>query len=343
MSLGNLGIYAEGSDSPINQGRWAESIDLSMPTVGYPVRLLVMSPYGPLVRTVDLYMRGDYRVPLEWQLSDIPVNWLSITPSSGKLNQTVYDQRLNVTVDWDRVPAGYNDSIEVSITSTPSPYPYFDLIRIPIQNQRAPADFVGFPETAGYISIEAPHYQHSSLNSTMTQIPAFSHIPYLGSRTESGSIALRPYTLSRSYLNASTSAYVEYSICLFNATSALNATIYINVCLDTDPNLLMKFSLTLDGTPRNFTYVLGDPKNAGDVPPEWMSDVPNQVWTKKVSFGKVEAGQHTVRWSVNSPEVYLEKIVLDTRGGVKESYLGPPETAIVRHELTHALRKRSSF
>jgi hypothetical protein len=338
FSLGNLGIYAEGSDSPINQGRWAESIDLSMPTVGYPTRLPVMSPYGPAVRTVDLYMRGDYRIPIDWQLGAMAVEWLSITPRSGRLNQTVYDQRLNVIIDWDEVPEGYNKTLEVSVTSTPSPYPYLDFIRIPIQNQRVPADFAGFPETADYISIEGPHYQHSSsLNSILNQTLAFSHIPYLGTRTESGSIALRPYALSRASLNASTSAYVEYSIYLFNATSALNATVYINACLDTDPNLLMKFSLTLDGAPQNFTRVLGDPKNAGDVPPEWMSDVPNQVWTKEVSLGKVEAGEHRVRWSVNSPEIYLEKIVLDTRGGVKKSYLGPPETTLIGQELTLVL------
>ena len=41
-------------------------------------------------------------------------------------------------------------------------------------------------------------------------------------------------------------------------------------------------------------------------------------------------GEHKVRWAVNSPEVYLEKIVFDTRGGVRESYLGPPETKLVR-------------
>lgn len=74
FSLGNLGIYAEGSTSPVNQGRWAESIDLSMPTIGYPATLPVLDPYGPSVGTVDLFMRGDYRVPLNWQLDTIPVD-----------------------------------------------------------------------------------------------------------------------------------------------------------------------------------------------------------------------------------------------------------------------------
>ena len=341
FSLGNLGIYAEESTSPINQGRWAESIDASMPTEGYPATLPVLNPYGASVRNVDLFMRGDYRVPINWKLDKIPVDWISITPSSGTLSQKQYDQRLNVTVNWDKVPQGFNGSINVGVTSQPAPYPYFDLIRIPIQNQRVPSGFNGFPESAGYISIEAPHFQRSSSPTSNSTLVAqterqnanvtvgFVRIPYLGTRTESGSIALRPYLASRASLSSSTSAYVEYDIYLFSPTPFLSATIYINACLDTDPKLLMNFSLSLDGAPQKFARVLGEPKNAGDVPPEWMSDVPNQVWTKKVIFGAVKEGKHTLRWSVNNPEVYLEKIVLDTRGGVKESYLGPPESTLV--------------
>jgi hypothetical protein len=333
FSLGNLGIYAEGSTSPINQGRWAESIDLSMPTVGYPAALPVMNPYGPPVRTVDLFMRGDYRVPITWQLDDIPVDWLSVVPRSGTLSKEQYDQRLNITINWKKAPKDFNQIIEIGVRSEPSPYPYFDILRIPVQNQKVPDSFIGFPETAGYISIEAPHFQHSSppvsntTNKTNGTV-AFAHIPHLGTRSKSGSLALRPYTRSRSSLSQSTSAYVEYFIYLFSPVVSLNATVYINACLDTDPSLLMKFSLTLDDAPQTFTRVLGDPKDAGDVPPEWMSDVPNQVWAKKVRLGRVGAGEHRLRWSVNSPEVYLEKIVVDA-GGVRESYLGPPESMFV--------------
>lgn len=341
FSLGNLGIYAEESTSPINQGRWAESIDSSMPTTGYPATLPVMNRYGPAYRTVDLFMRGDYRVPIKWKLEQISVSWLRITPTSGTLSRDQYDQRLNITIDWDAVPQNFNSTVNVGVTSEPSPYPYFDLIRIPVRNHRVPAGFRGFPETAGYISIEAPHFQTSyppssnssrfGVNQTQNQSDsvAFEHMPYLGTRTQSGSLALRPYLAARANPSAATAAYVEYSIYLFNDTTALNATVYINAFLDTDPSLLTKFSLTLDDAPANFTRVLGDPKNAGDVPPEWMADVANQVWTKKVSLGAVPKGEHKIRWAVNSPEVYLEKIVLDTRGGVKESYLGPPESKLV--------------
>lgn len=335
FSVGNLGIYAEGSNSPLDQGRWAESIDPSMPFTKSPAQVPEMSPYGPSRRTIDLFMRGDYRVPIDWQLGDIPVDWLSIAPSSGRLNVTAEEQRLEVTIDWTQVPEGYNDTVEVGITSTPSFYPYYDIIRIPVQNRKVPTNFRGFPETAGYISIESPHFQQSSSspnNRTASETVAFVHVPYLGTRTESGSVALRPFHAARASLLDSKSAYVEYDIYLFKDTPAINATIYINAGLDTDPNLLMEFSLSLDDAPQNFTRVLGDPKDAGDVPPEWTDNVMNQVWTKKVSLGEAKEGAHTLRWSVNSPEVYLEKLVLDTRGGVKNSYLGPPESNLARFD-----------
>ncbi len=70
--------------------------------------------------------------------------------------------------------------------------PWFDLIHLPIINYKAPDDFTGFPETSGIIAIEAPHFQRKS-NGNVT----FEHIPYLGTRTDSGSLALRPYKDAR--------------------------------------------------------------------------------------------------------------------------------------------------
>lgn len=344
-TLGNMGIYAEGSVNAAIQGRWAESIDASLPShqFGNPERewtptLPVMDPYGPSVRHVELFMRGDYRVPMNWTIKELSVDWVKVTPTSGVLSQQQYDQILNVSIDWNRVPANFNDTIAIPVTASPSQYPYLDYIYVPVQNHRVPQGFIGFPETEGQlISIEAPHFQRSNpaipSNSTRNNTAiGFQKIHYLGTRSESGSLALRPYTLARSI--DSTSAYVEYNIYLFNSTSTFNATVYINGCLDTDPNLLLQFSLTLDDQAANFTRVLGQPKNAGDLPPEWNPTVMDNVWKKKVSLGSVEKGEHKLVWRANSPELYLEKIVIWTRGreGERETYLGPPETKIVGAE-----------
>ena len=330
FSLGNLGIWAEGSDNAVQQGRWAESVDASMPTVNYAPVLPQMSPYGPAVRTVDFFMRGDIRQPIEFAIEDPPFDWISIEPRQGRLDRSGTDQRLNITIDWDNVPAEFNDTIEIGVTSTPSPYPYFDLIRVPILNHVVPGGFSGFPETAGYVSIEAPHFQSGSWETGSNGSLKFETFPYLGTRTESGSIALRPFDQARE--GQAGTAWVQYNFYLFDRSEVVEATMYINAGLDTDPRLKMQFSLEIDGGAPNFTRVLGNyisNPNAGNIPPEWMDHVADQVWTKKVLLGALDSGEHTLRWSVNSPEVYLEKIVLNTRGGVKESYLGPPETKVL--------------
>jgi hypothetical protein len=327
-SEGNLGIYAEQSNSPVQQARWAESVDFSMPTTNYPALLPSMDPYGPSVRNVDLFHRGDHRVPINWVLDKASQPWLSIQPQSGTIGGDRMSTRLNVTVDWSKVPNGFNSTVTVGIRATPAEYPYFDLIRVPVIKTQVPSDFKGFPETAGFVSIEAPRFQASSKSNGDVH---FEKIPYLGSRTESGSLAVRPYKEARQN-NAAQSAWVDYNFYLFTDSQSTVATIYLTSGLETDPNNKMMYSLTLDGAPAKMTRVLKDYVSEpyiGDVPPNWKGQVMDQVWTLQVSLGALKSGKHVLRWAVNSPEVYLEKIVLNTHNGVKPSYLGPPETVYV--------------
>lgn len=329
FSQGNLGIAAEESDSALQQARWAESVDSSMPTVEYPALLPVMDPYGPPERHVDVFHRGDYRVPIDWALDAVPVDWMAVLPTAGTLDRERSVERLRITIDWANVPEAFNDTVEIGITATPAEYPYFDLIRIPVLHRRVPLDFEGFPETAGFIAIESPHFQRQSTDEK--DAVGFNKVPYLGTRSESGSIALRPYEAARGSA-VPEAAWVEYDIYLFDDRDEVMATIYITSCLETDPSSKMQYSLTLDSAQPNMTRVLDDyvsEDHIGDVPPVWAEQVMDQVWTIRVGLGSIKAGKHTLRWAVNSPEVYLEKLVIDTQGGIKPSYLGPPQTHLV--------------
>ncbi|RWA07340.1 hypothetical protein EKO27_g7759 [Xylaria grammica] len=318
--FGNLGVFVEGGGSAQEQARTSPAGWDSAPTTGkFAPTLPIMDPYGKGTWTIDLFHRGDYRIPIEWEVA-IPYDWITFTPSSGALSMDQSEQRINVSIDWSAVPEDFNESIGVRISYNHPPW--FDLIHLPIMNYKAPDDFVGFPETSGIISIEAPHYQRKSEGNV-----TFQHIPYLGTRTNSGSLALRPYKEARVSEDVAKDVWAEYDIYLFDATT-LTATVYVNGALDTDPTLLMRYSLTLsDGDDSaNFTRLLGDPAQPGDTPPDWRITVADHVWTRNVTLGDVSEGKHTLRWQTNSPEVYLEKIVLNTRGGLRSSYLGPPET-----------------
>ncbi|KAL4796349.1 hypothetical protein BDV19DRAFT_398386 [Aspergillus venezuelensis] len=320
--LGNLGIYSEGSQSA-NRHSWVcESCDPSAPTEGsWRGTLPIMDPYSAN-RTVELFHRGDYRLPIEWWL-EIPYDWIRISSTSGTLNQEHQQERLEVSITWDKVPYNFNEDVLIGVHY--DTLPKFDNFVVPIQNLPSPPeDFRGFPATAGYISIEAPHHQHISDGRVH-----FKAIPHLGTRSNAGALALRPYTAARSSPSTARSATAEYNIYLFNSTESLNATLYFTQNLDTDPDLPMEYSLTLDSNPANFTRLLEEPETTGDLPETWTDEVEDAVWTRKVTLASASAGEHTLVWRVNSPEVYLEKIVLDTGSMVKDSYLGPPETRML--------------
>ena len=321
-AFGNLGIYVEQSLSAYRQGRICGSINPSLPTEeGFSPVLPLMDPYGPESRLIELFHRGDYRKPFTWSIST-PYSWVYVSQTSGTLSKEHPEERLEVSIDWPAVPSNFTETIQLRVEWEPSP-PYFDLIHIPIRNHRVPTDFTGFPESGGFISIEGPHFQRSSSDTV-----SFSHIPYLGSRSLSGSIALRPYIQARESEEDAKAAWVEYDFYLFNSTDPFNATVYVNGALDTDPDLPMKFSLSIDGQEANFTRLLGKPEEAGDTPPGWAGAVADHVWTRDIEIAALEQGLHTLKWKANSPEVYLEKIVL-TLGGHLDSYLGPPESTLV--------------
>lgn len=334
-AVGNMGIRAEGSDGPIQQARVADSIESTLPAglddSSSRVLLPVSDRYTVPSRHFDLFARGDHRVPINWQLDDSPVDWLKIEPTSGTLDQDNMVQRLNVTIDWDSVPDDFDENVNVGIHAEPAVYTYFDILRIPVLNVKAPDDFKGFPASAYIISIEAPHFQRSNSGGGDTAIE-FEKIPGLATRSESGSIALRPFGAARSDKEGAEAASVEYDIYLFKAAQRVRATIYINMCHETDPDAPFRYSLTVDDAPVNMTRLVGqsntDP-HSGDLPPQWMQRVADMVWTRTVNLGSLDAGAHTIRWAADSPEVYLEKIVLDMGDYVKPSYLGPPETPLL--------------
>ncbi|KAH7033515.1 uncharacterized protein B0I36DRAFT_240799 [Microdochium trichocladiopsis] len=328
-NFGNLGIYAESSLSAYKQGRNLPSAIPSGP-MDWDFRpiLSVMDPQGKGVWHVDLFHRGDHRIPITWNISSKP-DWLTVTPASGQLTKSMLEQRLNFTVDWDSVPPGLDQWVYVGIEF--DTHPFFDQILMPIMNFRVPDDFVGFPESQSFISIEGPHFQRKSEGTV-----SFEQIPYLGTRSESGSIALRPYKGARAERAAAREAWVEYDFYLYYDTEVW-ARAYINGALDTDPTLMMEFSMTIDGqqADANWQRVLGTPDKPGDTPPGWAEHVADHVWKPEVRFGRLSGGKHTLRWKTNSPEVYLEKIALDTRGGLSASYLGPPETKMVGRQSRH--------
>lgn len=319
--FGPLGIYSEGKNNALAQGTIADALDPTAPTDGGMAPVLpTLSRYGPQSHFVEIFHRGNHRVPMSWNITNSN-SWLHVSQMSGRISQEQPMERVDFSVDWNIVPTNFNGTLNVTVEW--DALPRFDLIHIPVCAWEAPEDFSGYPDASGLISIEAPHFQRKSNGSV-----SFEKIPYLGTRSLSGSVALRPYNTARENSFDRSSAWVEYDIYLLSPSASFNATVYLTSGLDTDPTNPMQFSLSLDSHKATWTRVLGAPETPGALPANWTSEVQNGVWTRVVQLGAVEQGRHTLRWSVNSPEMYLEKIVLSQRA-VPVSYLGPPKTALL--------------
>ncbi len=61
----------------------------------------------------------------------------------------------------------------------------------------------------------------------------------------------------------------------------------------------------------------------------WSEWVANNIIIKTTSHSINKNGKHTIKYWMISPAVVLQEIVVDF-GGVKQSYLGPPETLFTR-------------
>lgn len=316
--FGPLGIYAEGKNNALAQGTIAIALDRTAPTEGgmSPV-LPTLSRYGAASHFVEIFHRGNHRVPISWNITN-ENSWLQVSHLSGQISKDQPMQQVDFSVDWDAVPSDFNRTVNVTVEW--DALPRFDYIHVPVCGYQAPAEFSGFADAGGIISIEASHYQRQSNSSV-----SFDKIPYLGTRSNSGSVALRPYKASREDSFSPDSAWVEYDLYLLSPSDSFNATVYVTSGLDTDPTNPMQYRLSLDSHNGNYSRVLVAPETPGALPANWTSEVQNSVWTRTVMLGAIEEGKHTLRWSANSPEVYLEKIVLGQKA-VRPSYLGPPET-----------------
>lgn len=56
-----------------------------------------------------------------------------------------------------------------------------------------------------------------------------------------------------------------------------------------------------------------------------VDECPTGVWTRKHTISLTKSGSHLIQIRLRNSNCLLEKIVIDL-GGVRESYLGPPES-----------------
>ena len=196
------------------------------------------------------------------------------------------------------------------------------LISVNTAKQLIPAGIKGniFYELEGYISIEADHFTNA-VNSNRIK---FKVIPDLG-RT-GNAVTTFPVTAPIQKITP-TSAHLEYEVYTYSKDS-LKINAYFSPTLNyynTDEGL--QYAISIDDEEPQIISINKEDRNTGAG--IWNKWVGENIIIKTSKHKIYQPGKHTVKYWMVNPGVVLQKIVLDF-GGVKPSYLGPPETRTIK-------------
>jgi hypothetical protein len=292
----SMGIAVEGSTN-----FW--------PAAPGPLIMPAFDRFNQPKRYLDIFNRGQ----TPFNFSAMPgAPWIRLSQSQGRI---ITEERLWVDLDWPRVPAGAtNGTIAISDDAGHSV-----TVPIPVSNPALPTgDFPGFVEADGYVSMEAEHFTGNA----PTSDAHWGKIPGLG-RTLSA-MSIFPVTAPSAL--PPKSPCLQYKLFLFHAGQVEVQSI-LSPTLNFVTGRGLRFALSFDDQPpQEVTAVPADYSvGVGDGNLDWERTVENNARLVKTVLQLDQPGEHTLKFWMVDPGVVLQKLVVNC-GGVKPSYLGPPES-----------------
>lgn len=248
-------------------------------------------------RFIDVFNRGQEPFKFTAAASD---PWVTLSQTSGLVD---HDLRLFVSVDWTKAPQG-NTPGHVTI-SRPAGQSVSVAITAVNPDKINRDTLEGFVETNGCVSIEAEHYT-SKVDSDTSH---WFRIEDYG-RTLSGMSI-------RSSADAPVGQpYLQYKVYVFD-TGKANASALIGPTQAFVPGRGLRLAISIDDQPPQIV----DSMTGSD----WSRSVINSIRAVNVPITFSTAGYHELKFWMIDPAVVLEKLIVDF-GGVKPSFLGPPES-----------------
>jgi hypothetical protein len=286
-------------------------------------------PYGVSSQWIELFNMGTK--PFNWNITS-NASFVGFSQSSGMIGLNGTDTRVWATVDWHSAPPG-NGMVMINISASEAQYNMYDTqtlygtqysmpqLMLPYNNTVVPSNFSnGFVESDQHVTIELEHWSGILADNASV---SYSVIPGL-SRTLSG-VTLFPVTADSQ--SASTGPGLEYNLYTFSpnvAAGVVNITVATTTSLNTIPDRPLRYAVQFDELPvQTVQYIIDQP--AGALPTGWLTAVANSAWTSTTNFTYSGPGEHTLRIWALEPGMVLNTAWVDL-GGIRPSYLGPPES-----------------
>ncbi len=290
----DMAVAVEGSETPASWNpfdRYAR-----------PLSLPALDAFEARPRRVEVFNRGDKPVHFNAATS---APWLTVTPTEGTVGG---DQALSVDVRWADAPPG---DTRATVTLKGDDGRAF-VVDVPVVNPRRQG-VSGFVETGGVVSIEAEHYARAVAppGREWLQIPGHG-------RTLSG-VSTLPVELPAGALPRVPDMHVDYPIHTF-AGGQVHVITTLAPTQKFQPGAGLRFAVSIDDEAPQVVDMHADASQAA-----WERSVTVGAVTFSTAHRLAGPGAHTLRFWALEPGVVLQKLVVDA-GGLKPSYLGPPES-----------------
>jgi hypothetical protein len=240
--------------------------------------------------------------------------WILLSKSEGRIEK---EERIFVEIFWNKVTNKRKLEADLKITAADSK------INVEVKAFNPPSKLLSelsqmtFVENNGYISIEAEHFSRKNEKSSAEWVK----VPDYG-RTLS-SMMIKPMN-TKSITKVDKSPYLEYSF--YNFTKGeVEITVYTAPSLNVDRRRGVRYAISLDKKQPKIVDIFPIKHDASHQDQYWADGVKNNIRLTKSHFEVEQSCEHKLRIYMVDPEIIVQKIVIDF-GGVKECYLGPPES-----------------
>ncbi len=258
---------------------------------------------------IDLFNKG--KTPFDFSASASDA-WIVLSETNGTVAK---DKRLWVSVDWGKAPqhtaggtvriTGVNTNIIVNIHA-------FNPTEITRDSLH------GFVEGEGVVSIEPEHFTKK----TEAGANRWINIEDYG-RTLSGMRATGLVDAPAA-IPGKDSPCLEYQMYLFD-TGTADVSVFTGPAMNFLPGRGLRFALSFDDEPPQVVTLVPEKYNAQYRNRDWETSVKDNTRCARTSCTLAKSGYHTLKIWMVDPVVVVQKIVVNL-GGLKPSYLGPPES-----------------
>ncbi|MGQ1784640.1 glycosyl hydrolase 115 family protein [Saccharicrinis sp. GN24d3] len=291
--------------------------------------LPVFNAYTQSKYFVDVFLKG--KGELTWKAS-AKADWIHISKDEGSLNNENQEQRVWVSIDWDKVPVGVNKkeaplghdyqlippSYKVNSAIVFAAGDTTISIGVSVFNPKLKAleNYKGKVEDKGFVSIYAENYSAKIAGKQATW-KTYDGVGYTGKVVSALPYSADSQTSIQSIKNNSPA--LEYDFYTFNFGKA---TVHLQAipthAFNHESGVRCAVSID-DADP-----VVVDFQTFGRSE-EWMQNVLKNASVKSVSQIVNKAGKHTLKIWMVDPGVMIDQILIDL-GGWKKSYAFPPES-----------------